>query len=197
MTDFARRYRDMSDYRLAQLAADPNALVPNAREALRAEIARRPPPTVHKSAEAEKLESAKGSLDGVAGWLAWYCFGLFGGVYNEIRFATSLHGGISNVTLAFSIFSFGIAAWNLATGICIIRRAPFALRMIAVQLIAGGLQGLIIGLAGTALLAFSPRLAGVAASLIGLGLAICAGYAIWLRYFQVSKRVNITFGRNL
>jgi len=194
MTDFAQRYRSMSDYRLAQLAADPNALVPDAREALRAEIARRPPPMSHSSGEVENLVSAKDSLDGVGGWLAWYCLGLFGGVYNEIHFAVSLHRGGSSVALAFSMFSLGIAAWNLATGIGIIRRAPFALRMVVIQLSAGGLQGFIILLAGTA---SSPRLAGLASALIGVGVGICAGYAIWLRYFQVSKRVKITFGRNL
>ena len=70
MTDFAQRYRSMSDYRLAQLAADPNALVPDAREALRAEIARRPPPMSHSSGEVENLVSAKDSLDGVGGRLA-------------------------------------------------------------------------------------------------------------------------------
>jgi hypothetical protein len=95
------------------------------------------------------------------------------------------------------MFSLGIAAWNLATGIGIIRRAPFALRMVVIQLSAGGLQGFIILLAGTALLASSPRLAGLASALIGVGVGICAGYAIWPRYFQVSKRVKITFGRNL
>src|ERR1700734_808541 len=83
-----------------------------------------------------------------AGWLAWYCLGLFGGVYNEIHLGGSLHRGGSSVALAFSIFSLGIAAWNLATGIGIIRRAPFALRMVVIQLSAGGLQGLIILLAG-------------------------------------------------
>jgi hypothetical protein len=50
---------------------------------------------------------------------------------------------------------------------------------------------------GAAMLASSPNLAGVAWALIGGGLAICAGYAIWCRYFQVSKRVRVTFGRNL
>ena len=197
MSDFAQRYRGMSDYRLSQLVADQNVLVPEAREALRAEIARRPPPTALKPAQVEKPISAKDSLDGVGGWLAWYCLGLFGGVYNEIRLVVSLRGGVSSIILAFSIFSLGIAAWNLATGISILRRAPSAPRMIFIQLTTGGLQGTIIMADGIALLASSPRSAGVAEALIGVGLGICVGYAIWFRYFQVSKRVKITFGRNL
>jgi hypothetical protein len=108
MATFAQRYRDMSDYQLAQLAADLNALVPEAREALRAEIARRPPPAASRSAQDEKPISAKGPLDGLGGWLAWYCLGLFGGVYNEARLAVSLHGGVNSVMLAFSILCWGM-----------------------------------------------------------------------------------------
>jgi len=197
MTDFAQRYRGMSNHRLAQLAADHNALVPEAREALRAEIARRPLPIALRSAQVEQRASAKGPLDGLGGWLAWYCFGLFGGVYNEARLAVSLRGGVNSVMLAFSILCWGMAAWNLATGVSMVVRARSALRMIFIHLILGALQGVVIVADGTALLASSPRSAGVAEALIGVGLGICAFYVIWFRYFQVSKRVKITFGRNL
>jgi len=190
MTDFAQRYRGMSDYRLAQLAADAVALIPEAREALRAEIARRPPPIALRSAQVEKPSSAKDPLNGLGGWLAWYCFGLFGGMYNEVRLAVSLRGGVNSVMLAFSILCLGI-------GVSMVVRARAALRMIFIQLILGALQGVVIVADGTALLASSSRSAGVAEALIGVGLSICAGYGIWFRYFQVSKRVKVTFGRNL
>jgi len=107
MANLALQYRGMSDYQLAQLAANLNALVPEAREALRAEIARRPSPAASKSAQDGKPASAKGPLDGLGGWLAWYCLGLFGGVYNEARLAVSLHGGVNSVMLAFSILCYG------------------------------------------------------------------------------------------
>jgi hypothetical protein len=197
MASFAQRYRDMSDYQLAQLAADLNSLVPEAREALRAEIARRPPPAASGSGQGEKPVSAKSPLDGLGGWLAWYCLGLFGGVYNEARLAVSLLGGVNSVMLAFSILCWGMAAWNLATGICMVVRARSALRMILIHLILGALQGVVIVADGAALLASSPDSSGAAEALVGVGLCICAGYGIWFRYFQVSKRVRITFGRNL
>ncbi len=197
MANFAQLYRNMSDYRLAQLAADVNALNPEAREALRAEIARRPTPAASESAQIEKPVSAKDPLDGLGGWLAWYCLGLCGGVYNEARVAVSLNGGVNSVMFAFSILCWGMAAWNLATGVSMVVRARFALRMILIHLILGALQGVVIVADGAALLASSPRSAGVAEALVGLGLGICAGYGIWFRYFQVSKRVQITFGRNL
>ena len=144
MANFAQRYRGMSDYRLAQLAADLNALVPEAREALHAEIARRPPPTASSATQYEKPVSAKDPLDGLGGWLAWYCLGLFGGVYNEARLAMSLRGGVSSVMLAFSILCWGMAAWNVATGISMVVRARSALRMILIHLILGALQGVVI-----------------------------------------------------
>ena len=62
------------------------------------------------------------------------------------------------------VFSVGIAAWNLATTIVMVRRAPFALRMVAIQLSAGGLQGFIILLVGIVLLRSSPRFAGLASA---------------------------------
>jgi len=194
LADFARRYSKLSDHRLAQLAADPSALIPEAREALEAEMARRPPPAARRSAQDETSISTKDPLDGVTGWLFWYCLGLFGSAYNEIRMSLSQHGAIG---VAFSILCIGIAAWNVATGNSLLRRASFTLRMILIQLAAGCLQGTIIAADGIALLVYSPRTSGLAAALIGAGLAICAGYATWFRYFQVSKRVKITLGRNL
>jgi len=197
LTDFAQRYRGMPDYRLAELAADPSVLIPEAREALEAEIARRPPSAKRRPTQVEERIPAKDPLNGVSGWLAWFGLGLFGGAYNEIRVALSLHGGVASIMLTFSIFCFGMAAWNVATGICMLLRTSFIFRMILIHLIAGGVQGVFIAVDGIALLVYSPRSAEVAWALIGGGLSVCLGYAIWFRYFQVSKRVKTTFGRNL
>jgi hypothetical protein len=69
--------------------------------------------------------------------------------------------------------------------------------MIFIHLTTGALQGAIILVAGIALLASSHGLVEEAVVLIAVGLSIVAGYAIWFWYFQVSKRVKVTFGRNL
>jgi hypothetical protein len=200
VTDFAQRYRGMSNPQLVQLVADPNALVPEARDALHAEIARRPAPapqTAFESTHVEQPASAKGSLDGVGGWLAWYCLGLFGGVYNELRMITELRGGVERVMFAFTILCLFIAAWNLVTAISIVRRARYALWMIFIQITVGGMQGAFIFADGAVLRTSSPGLAEAAMMLMAVGIGVCAGHGVWFRYFQVSKRVQITFGRNL
>jgi len=179
----------MSAPRLAQLAAYEDSLVPAARESLRAEIARRPPPV-------EERASAKDPLDGVGGWLAWYCLGLFGGIYWQIRLATSVGAGSAGM-LALAIFGLGIAAWNLATGISILRRARSALWMIFLQLTMRAVQATIFVAAGVAFLASSHASVEEGVVLIAVGLLIGAGCAIWFRYFEVSKSVKVTFGRNL
>jgi hypothetical protein len=190
VTGFAQRNRDMSASRLAQLAAYEDSLVPAACEALRAEIARRPPPV-------EERASAKDPLDGVGGgWLAWYCLGLFGGSYWQIRLATSVGAGSAGM-LALAIFALGIAAWNLATGISILRRARSALWMIFLQLTMRAVQATIFVVAGVAFLASSHASVEEGVVLIAVGLLIGAGCAIWFRYFEVSKSVKVTFGRNM
>jgi hypothetical protein len=195
--DFAQKYRDMPAHRLAQLAADENNLVPEAREALRAEIALRSLQIARRPQSVEESASARDPLDGVGGWLAWFCLGLFGGAYSQIRLAFSLRGGIASIMLAFAVFSLGIAAWDLATGISLMLRTRSALKMISIHLIAGALQGTIIMAEGIAVLAFTHGSAKGAMLWIASGLSACGGYAIWFKYFQVSKRVKITFGRNL
>jgi len=169
----------MSASQLAQLAADEDNLVPEAREALRAEIARRPPPIARRPASVEEPVSAKDSLDGVGGWLAWYCLKLFGRISLQIHLAVSLRGGITSIMLAFAILCLGIAAWDLATGISVMLRARAALRMIFIQLTAGAFQGAIIVIDGIALLASSPSTAKLAVALITEGLLIVADYGIW------------------
>jgi hypothetical protein len=196
VADFAKRYRNLSDYGLTKLAADEDSLVLEAREALRAEIARRPTLLTLTPSPVEVQSAATDSLDGVGGWLAWYCLGLIGALYREIRIAISLHAG-NGAVLAFAIFCLLIAAWNLATAISIIRRTRAALEMIFIQLTVGAIQGAIFVVVGMALLTSSPRSARQAVASITVGLLIGAGYAIWFWYFRVSKRVQTTFGRNL
>jgi hypothetical protein len=133
----------MSDYRLAELAADEGNLIPEARDALHAEIARRRP-LLPRTRHLTESASQKEPLDGIKGWLAWYCLGLFSSVYLQIRLAVSLHSDNSSLLLGFLILCFGIAAWDLATGIAIVRRARPALRMIFVQLTVGAFQGAIL-----------------------------------------------------
>jgi hypothetical protein len=187
---FAERYSRMSDGQLAQVAADENNLTPEALEALRAEIARRPP--------VEALPVAtKDPLDGAGGWLFLYCFGCIVGSLWQFRSFPSMNAS-SAVSVAYSILLYGMIAWNVITGISVLGRTQHALRVVFIQLmIWAALLLFLIGVAVFLLITSSDVFAGTAGELIGTAIAGAVPWVIWFSYFKVSKRVKATFGHNL
>ncbi len=197
---FAQRYRNKSALELVRLAAEQDNLVPEAREALHLEIARRPQLAEHPAAPVQATASseapapAKDSLDGVEGWLYVYALGLIAGCLRPIEaVAIALHGGLS---LVIALLLLGVIGWALATGVAIFRRTRSALTMVLVQLILRATIAVFYLGVGIALLLFSNESEGAAVQ-VAIGVLMGADVAIWYRYFCVSKRVRITFGRNL
>jgi hypothetical protein len=200
---FAERYRNKSSRELARLAAEGDNLVPEAREALRVEIARRPQPAPQApapaqapaTAPAEALAPAENSLDGVRGWLFFYCLsGILACIRSTIAtVVATINGGIPLVT---ALLVLGVIGFDVATVVAILARTRFALRMVFIQILVSALAiALVLG-AQIASLLTSNESEG-AGVLILRGVLNCAGLFIWYRYFCVSKRVRITFGRNL
>jgi hypothetical protein len=201
MTDsnniFAERYRNKSAQELARLAAHADDLIPEAREALLVEIASRPQLSEQGQTAALTEESVLSpvSLDGVRGWLLFYCFGVITACIRStvVTVVTTINGGIPLVT---AVLVLGVVGWNVATVVAIVIRARSALSMVFIQII--------LSAAATALV-FGAQIASLRTSNDSeeLGLLILrsildgAGILIWYRYFCVSERVRITFGRNL
>jgi hypothetical protein len=196
---FTQRYRNKSAKELALLAADEDDLVPEAREALRDEIARRHQPAkqaptpAQAPALAEAPALAKDSLDGVRGWLFLYCLGLIIACIRSTiaTVVTTINGGIP---LAISLLVLGVIGWDVATAVAIFVRARSALRMVSIQLLLSALATALLLGARVASLFTSSESEKV---LILRSVLDGAGILIWYRYFCVSRRVRITFGRNL
>jgi cation transport ATPase len=204
---FAGRYRNKSARELAQLAAEEDKLVPEAREALHAEIARRPQPveqaftpalaTAHAEApaSAQAPASAEDSLDGVRGWLFLYCLLLIIACIRSTisTITTTINGGIP---LAIALLVLAVVGWDVATAVAILVRTRFALRMVLIQLITSAVATVfVLGAQNASLLTSNePEKAGV---LLLTSVLDVASIFVWYRYFCVSKRVKITFGRNL
>ena len=194
---FAERYRNKSTRELAQLATDEENLVPEARQALRTEIARRDTPITQAPALDQSVDSAQtqNDLDGVKGWLFLYCLGLIVAcIHSTIGLVTAtINGGIP---LAIALLVLAIIGWDIATAIALFRRARFALTMVLLQLVVAAVAIAIRLGAATALFIASKQSEGVGVRFL-TNLLICGETFVWYRYFCVSKRVRLTFGRNL
>jgi hypothetical protein len=200
VTDFAKEYSQMSDEELRRVAADGANLVPDAIDALRAELAQRP-----ELAQIESIRQVppkpRHPLCGVGGWLLLYCIGCFVGFFAS-PFPASAGIRTSDPASAFILLaSVVLRLLNLVAGICIVAKAKSTLRVVAAQLIvrAAGLIFIFFGAIG--LLVRSPSLPNdalnAAAQMFGVSIALAAWVVAWFRYFKTSERVRITFGRNL
>jgi hypothetical protein len=198
---FAQRYRNKSTPDLVQIAAAEDDLVPEAREALRFEIARRPqlaqqaPAPTQATASAKAPAPAEDNLDGVRGWLFVYCLsGIVACIRSTIATVTmTINGGLP---LVVALIVLGIIVFDVATIVAIFVCARSALRMVFIQLLLS---------AAAIALVFGAQIASLLTSIESEGTGVLilksvfdvAGILIWYRYFCVSKRVRITFGRNL
>jgi hypothetical protein len=190
---FAKRYQSKSAQELARLVAEEDNLVPEAREALRAEIARRPQSAEVASAPVLASTRTENRLDGVRGWLLLYCFGLISACIRSIiaTVETTINGGIP---LVIALLVLGVVGWDVATVVAIFVRARSALRMVFIQLIlSAAATALILGAQTASLIVSneSDKVLVLTSVLDGVGILL------WYRYFCESKRVSITLGSNL
>ena len=203
MTDasslFAQRYRNKSALELAQLTAEEDNLVPEAREALRVEITRRSqmseqaPAHTQAAALADPSVTATDNLDGVRGWLFLYCLALiFASIRSTIATVVAIING--GIPLVVALLIMGVVGWEVVTAVAIFVRARSTLRIVFIQILLSGVAIVFLLGAQIASLLTSNESEKVLILKSVLG---GAETLIWYRYFCVSKRVRITFGRNL
>ena len=178
---------------MARLDAERDNLAPDAREALRAEIARRPQTAEQAPAPAQASALTEDSLDGVRGWLFVYCLVLIIVCARSIitTFVMTINGG---VPLLITLFVLGVIVLDAATLVAIFVRARFTLRMVFIQFILSASKTMLILGAQIASLLVSNESEKV---LILKSVLDGAWIFAWYRYFCESKRVRITLGRNL
>ena len=130
---------------------------------------------------------ARNSLEGVGGWLLFFCFGLtFVQPLLNFRGAFESGGGAIEYAVAIALTSL-----SLTTGISLMQRSNSAFRWLVWYF---GVQAVLVPLLFLASLdeirQGQPRAIGqIVHSTLFL---VC-----WFAYFKRSKRVRVTFGRNL
>lgn len=131
-------------------------------------------------AELSLADSAR--LDGVGGWLAFFCLCTI-----AIVPAFAVKSFIAMPSLITAPF-LALGVLSLAAGISVGRRSSCALAMTNVYLWVDFAIA-VAAIAAGALLANVPLISG--------GIEGAIGASIWLAYFARSRRVRATFGRNL
>jgi hypothetical protein len=189
VADFAETYSKMSDDELSRVLSDEYSLVPEAVEALHAELKRRPqtPPTI------ATVEPQHDPLTGIHGWLFWWCFGSIVGAILQLHNAPTANPA-SLLSLVFFVLFYAVLALNVTTGICVACLASFALRLVFINFITLFIAFALVMVVGVLTALVSPEQGG---ELIGGALVAIVPVAIWFWYFKVSIRVRNTFGRNM
>jgi hypothetical protein len=130
-TNFGNSYSKMSDEELSRLLSNEASLVPEAVEALHAELQRRP--QTHPITATVEPQAAP--LTGIGGWLGLWCVVSIVGALLQLRNAPTLNPE-SLLSIVFFVLFYAVLTLNVTAGICVACVASFALRLVFINFIA-------------------------------------------------------------
>jgi hypothetical protein len=137
--------------------------------------------------EIERLKAENPSLVGIGGWLKWFCIVII--FLSPLFFLVE---ALNDKDTLIWVVDIALSGWYVFTGIMMWKMNNRALRYVAILLIAQFCLG------GLALIGSVTNSGGSSSSSDGVaGMRALVSTFIWYLYFHFSKRVRLTFGRNL
>jgi len=136
----------------------------------------------------EVIRNEYPNLNGVGGWLLWFCI-----VTTVISPAMVLVSTLSHPS-GYSLIDICLAAFSVFTGVSLWRARPRALRFTKILLIIQFCIGALL-LIGELINSTGDSSASSAADPSGMRMLV--GSLIWFLYFKKSKRVRVVYGRSI